>query len=123
MHLAGPFASPSQHPGLFAVRPGVFEHFGFRGRIGHDTEADPHEIHNLASDPEHFDKLAELRSAHLRWTEETRDLGHITEAELIRRLWPPDGVQPTTADPVITSVAEGPGRQVRITCASPGAAP
>ena len=87
----------------------------------YDTEADPHEIRNLASDPQHFDKLAELRAAHLKWTEETGDLGHITEAELIRHLWPPDGVQPTTADPVITSVAEGPGRQVRITCASPGA--
>ena len=88
----------------------------------YDTEADPHEIHNLASDPGHFDKLAELRQAHLTWTEETGDLGHITEAELIRRLWPPDGVQPTTADPVITSErGEGGHRLVRIHCDSPGA--
>jgi len=88
----------------------------------YDTEADPHEIHNLASDPEHFEKLAELRHAHLTWTEETGDLGHITEAELIRRLWPPDGVQPTTADPVIASDAgEGGRRLVRIRCDSPGA--
>jgi arylsulfatase A-like enzyme len=88
----------------------------------YDTEADPHEIHNLASDPRHFEKLAELRQAHLSWTEETGDLGHITEAELIRRLWPPDGVQPTTADPAIESTdGKGGARLVRIYCDSPGA--
>jgi 5,10-methenyltetrahydromethanopterin hydrogenase len=68
-----------------------------------------------------MEKLAELRQAHLRWTAETADLGHITEADLIRRLWPPDGVQPTTADPVIESTGEGGARVVRITCQSPGA--
>jgi hypothetical protein len=87
----------------------------------YDTETDPHEIHNLASDPRHMEKLAELRQAHLRWTAETADLGHITEADLIRRLWPPDGVQPTTADPVIESTGEGGTPLVRITSDSPGA--
>jgi len=88
----------------------------------YDTEVDPHEIHNLASTPEHFDKLAELRQAHLAWTAETGDLGHISEAELIRRLWPPDGVQPVTADPVVESEAgEGDLRLVRIRCESDGA--
>jgi N-sulfoglucosamine sulfohydrolase len=46
----------------------------------YDTDADPHEIHNLASDPQYLDKLAELRQAHLKWTVETGDLGHISEA-------------------------------------------
>jgi arylsulfatase A-like enzyme len=88
----------------------------------YDTRADPHEVHNLASHPSHFEKLFELRQAHLRWTEETGDLGHITEAELIRRLWPPHGVQPVTADPLIESEAVGEGhRLVRIACESPGA--
>jgi arylsulfatase A-like enzyme len=88
----------------------------------YDTEADPHEIHNLASDPAHLAKLAELRRAHLKWTEEVGDLGHIPESELIRRLWPPDGVQPTTADPVIASkTGGGDTRRVHITCDSEGA--
>ncbi len=88
----------------------------------YDTATDPHEIHNLASDPEHLEKLADLRRAHLEWTEETGDLGHIPETELIRRLWPPDGVQPTTAAPVVASqAAEGGQRLVRIHCDSPGA--
>lgn len=88
----------------------------------YDTDADPWEIRNLASDPAHFEKLAELRQAHLEWTRETGDLGHIPEEELIRHLWPPDGVQPTTADPSITSTAgEGGQRRVSIRCESPGA--
>ena len=83
----------------------------------YDTEKDPHEIHNLAGDPRYFDKLAELRAAHKRWTEKYNDLGHMPESELIKVLWPPDGKQPTTADPVITFS----GKQAVITCASEGA--
>jgi arylsulfatase A-like enzyme len=88
----------------------------------YDTESDPHEIHNLAGQPEHMEKLAELRQAHLKWTEETGDLGHISEEQLIWTLWPPDGVQPNTADPVIESDAgKGDRRLVRVTCDSLGA--
>jgi N-sulfoglucosamine sulfohydrolase len=88
----------------------------------YDTETDPHEIRNLAGEPRYLEKLAELRQAHENWTEETGDLGHITEAELIRRLWPPDGVQPTTADPEIDwETTDGGRRRVRIRCDSPGA--
>ncbi len=83
----------------------------------YDCEADPHEIHNLASDPEHFEKLAELREAHQRWTLETNDLGHMPESVLIKRLWPPDGEQPVTADPEIT-IDDG---LVTVRCESEGA--
>jgi hypothetical protein len=52
----------------------------------------------------------------------TGDLGHISEEQLIWTLWPPDGVQPTTADPVIEwEVGGGDRHLVRVTCASPGA--
>lgn len=67
----------------------------------YDTETDPHEVRNLASEPRYFEKLAELRAAHEEWTREYGDLGHLPEPELVRKLWPPDGVQPTTADPAI----------------------
>ena len=87
----------------------------------YDTEVDPYEIHNLASDPRYFEKLAELRDAHERWTAETGDLGHIPESELIRRLYPPDGTQPTTADPEITTRRAEGKRVVTIASSSAGA--
>ncbi len=83
----------------------------------YDTANDPHEIRNLAADPRHHEKLAELREAHERWTERFGDLGHLPESELIKRLWPPDGVQPVTATPSI----QVEGGRVTITCASEGA--
>jgi arylsulfatase A-like enzyme len=83
----------------------------------YDTSQDPHEIHNLASDPDYFEKLAELRAAHEAWTRQCGDLGHMPETELIKTLWPPDGTQPVTADPIITIN----GRMVAISCASVGA--
>ena len=63
----------------------------------YDTQNDPHEINNLASDPSYAGKLAELRQAHEAWKEATGDWGMIPETELKKELWPPDGVQPGTA--------------------------
>jgi N-sulfoglucosamine sulfohydrolase len=53
----------------------------------YDTAADPHEVNNLAgsSTPEHQAKLKELRAVLDRWLEETKDLGAVPEAELVRR--------------------------------------
>ena len=51
----------------------------------YDTEADPHEIKNLAGDPGHQAKLEELREALDDWIRKTGDLGQIPERELIRR--------------------------------------
>lgn len=68
----------------------------------YDTRQDPYEIHNLASEPAYFDKLAGLRQAHEDFVAKHGDLGMIPESELIEYLWPPDGVQPTTEAPTIT---------------------
>jgi N-sulfoglucosamine sulfohydrolase len=65
----------------------------------YDTQSDPHEIHNLASSPEHFEKLHELRSALQEFQATHQDLGMIPETELIKILWPPDGIQPQTENP------------------------
>ncbi len=67
----------------------------------YDTQQDPYEIHNLASEPEYFVKLAELRKAHENFVAKYGDLGMMPESELIEYLWPPDGEQPTTEPPVI----------------------
>lgn len=46
----------------------------------YDLQTDPHEVHNLATDPDHLPTLQRLRSAHLNWVIETRDLGLIPES-------------------------------------------
>jgi N-sulfoglucosamine sulfohydrolase len=49
----------------------------------YDTEADPHEVRNLAGDPEHAERLAEMRAALDAWILRTGDLGAVPEKELI----------------------------------------
>lgn len=70
----------------------------------YDTSNDPYEINNLAADPGYASKLQELRKVHEVWKEETHDLGHIPEPELIKQLWPPKGMQPTTEKPQLAIV-------------------
>jgi hypothetical protein len=64
-----------------------------------DTESDPHELHNLAGEPEYAEKLDELRSEYERWAAEVPDYGLMPEAEYLASIWP-DGSQPSTAAPV-----------------------
>ena len=45
-----------------------------------EPQSDPHEINNLANDPEYADKLAELRERLETWMEETGDLGREPES-------------------------------------------
>ena len=51
----------------------------------YDTINDPHEINNLANDPKYAADLKRLRSAHLNWVQNTRDLGLIPEPILIEK--------------------------------------
>ena len=51
----------------------------------YDLEADPHEIHNLASNPQHVERLAQMREVHAAWVRETRDLGLMPEPEIVER--------------------------------------
>ena len=89
----------------------------------YDTWEDPHEVNNLASDPRFHDILEPLRTAHLKWKEETQDWGLIPETELIRELWPPDGIQPETREPdIILENLEDPDKlKVIISCNTEGA--
>jgi uncharacterized sulfatase len=48
----------------------------------YDTELDPNEWRNLASDPAHAGDLERLRAAHDTWVRETRDTGFIPEQML-----------------------------------------
>jgi len=51
----------------------------------YDTEADPHEMKNLAGEAAYAETLKRMRSAHLRWVKQTKDLGLIAEPILVQR--------------------------------------
>jgi uncharacterized sulfatase len=51
----------------------------------YDVEADPHEVRNLAAEPEHRAALERLRAEHERWQIETRDLGLMPESIIAER--------------------------------------
>ncbi|MBW3629252.1 MAG: sulfatase-like hydrolase/transferase [Gemmatimonadetes bacterium] len=66
----------------------------------YDTQADPHQIRDLAADPGHRAVLERMRRAVTGWMEAIDDQGLINEPEMILRMWP-GGVQPITAAPYI----------------------
>lgn len=51
----------------------------------YDTQADPHEINNLAALPKNKKTLEEMRAALDRWIKDTGDLGAVPEVELVKR--------------------------------------
>ncbi len=51
----------------------------------YDLIADPHEMKNLANDPESIDVLKRMRGVHINWVRETRDLGLIPESILLEQ--------------------------------------
>lgn len=59
----------------------------------YDLQNDPHELHNLAGNPEVQDTLLQLRSVLQDWIDRTGDLGNVPEEELIAN-WLPAGEQP-----------------------------
>ena len=65
----------------------------------YDLKNDPHEINNLANDPKYTNVLKTMRHEMDDWRIRTRDLGDLTESEMVARMWP-GGVQPVTAVPV-----------------------
>lgn len=89
----------------------------------YDTHADPHEVVNVIDEPAMQSQRRTMQLALNAWIAATGDLGMYPEAEMVRtRLWPPDGVQPTTAVPEIVSSPQPDGEtRVEITCATPGA--
>ena len=49
----------------------------------YDTQADPHNVHNLAEDPKYREVLSRLREANRQWQLEIKDTGFIPEAMLL----------------------------------------
>ena len=65
-----------------------------------DTDADPHEINNVADDPKYKAKLLELRKECENWIASTNDKCIGPEKELIKEFWP-EGKKPRTDIPTV----------------------
>jgi hypothetical protein len=83
----------------------------------YDTQVDPYEFKNLASDPAYSEKLMELRKAHEQWIADYGDLGVVNEMEMVRTWWKGKDSPPIT--PVSQLSFEN--GKVRLTCANPSA--
>lgn len=70
-----------------------------------DVQVDPHELHNIAADPDYATKLAELRSEMDRWMSVIEDKGLLSEAAYIESVWP--GKQQPITDSVVFEKAGG----------------
>ncbi|MCU0449984.1 MAG: sulfatase [Bernardetiaceae bacterium] len=80
----------------------------------YDTQTDPHELNNLADQPPHAAKLAELRQAHQAWLKQYGDLGALPEKAMLAQMFPSG--QPPQLAPVAFKARRG---QVAIRCATP----
>ncbi len=89
----------------------------------YDTEADPHEIRNLAGSPEYVETLEKLRREHLRWTRETGDLGHTPEAAMLERMRPGGRYAATERVRIVPDGGRFPAgsARVRLECPTEGA--
>lgn len=67
----------------------------------YDTQSDPWEFVNLAQDPKHAEKLAELRLAHEEWLLAYGDLGALDEMEMVRAWWNGQDSPPVTETPEV----------------------
>ncbi|MEO0571459.1 MAG: sulfatase [Bacteroidota bacterium] len=82
----------------------------------YDIIKDPHELHNLANDPNFQEDLERLRTACENWVSEIDDTGLRPENELVEAFWP-SGIQPQTARPTF-AVVEG---KLELRCSTKGA--
>ena len=61
-----------------------------------DTQADPHELNNIAHEPVHAARVSAMRAEMDRWMSAVNDPGTMPEMEFVSTLWP-NHVQPQTA--------------------------
>ncbi|HMO26716.1 MAG TPA: sulfatase [Tepidisphaeraceae bacterium] len=85
----------------------------------YDLDNDPHELHNLADNPNCQQELKRLRRALDAFLRRYGDRGEEPEAEMVARMWP-GGVQPRTQPPVFIPITPDlPGIQATIHEAEP----
>ena len=67
-----------------------------------DTQNDPHELHNLASDIAFAEDLTRLRRALTQWQVQTNENPEQSESTLISQLWEGSEQQPATQSPIVS---------------------
>lgn len=82
-----------------------------------DTQAEPFELNNLATDPQYAIKLKELKSVHEKWLKDYKDWGALPEMDMLYQWWKGKDTAPKTSEPVI----EYKGSKVTITTKTKGA--
>tara|TARA_B100000900_G_scaffold255507_1_gene217710 strand:+ start:154 stop:1812 length:1659 start_codon:yes stop_codon:yes gene_type:complete len=82
----------------------------------YDLKNDPYEVHNLANDPAHAEKLKEMSTQLSQWQSAIQDRGFTPESEIIREFWP-GMIQPVTADVKIQQQ----NNTIVLSCATEGA--
>ncbi len=83
----------------------------------YDCQLDPHEINNLAKNPEYAETLKKLSDELDKWIANIGDQPNLPEGELLKQLWNGEEKQPVTLNPTADFVAS----KVTITCATEGA--
>ncbi len=72
----------------------------------YDCQADPHNINNLIDDPKHAGKIRELSEELDRWRIAAKDMGDMSEDQMLEMFWP-GGKQPVTNPPYFVVNAPG----------------
>lgn len=85
-----------------------------------DTDADPHELQNLAGEARYRGELLRLRGECERWMREIGDVGLVPEP-IFDELQRPGGQWATAAGATVTESGSGAERRVTLTSETPGA--
>jgi arylsulfatase A-like enzyme len=86
----------------------------------YDVVKDPHQINNLAENPEYASSLKEMRTALNDFQKDKTDFGVIPEAELINQMWP-GFEQPVTGNVMLSVVEVTHGKSVTLSSETKGA--
>ena len=87
----------------------------------YDLKADPHEINNLAGNPEYEKELNRLIAALEDWYEGVGDRADVSEREMVFEMWQGES-QPETAPPTAEVEAlEAGAKKISLTAATKGA--
>jgi N-sulfoglucosamine sulfohydrolase len=85
----------------------------------YDTWSDPHEVRDLAREPDFEPIVERLRGALDAWLAQRVDWGAVPEDQMREEMWP-GGEQPVTGEPIIEILGSEAAPRVRLSATTPG---